>query len=97
MKLKVITGPGSEFMNLMKGRIAATDRPGIEDKRFGAAGLVHGSLLDLYWAADIVEKACSCRLALVQGSCPQHVQLLAFFGKQSEVEAGAGALRAAME
>ena len=97
MKLRVITRPGPAFMEMILARIPASERQDLQEMRYGAAGLCHGNLLDLFWAADIVEKACTCHPVLVQGSCPQHIQMLAFFGKQSEVAAGAGALKAAME
>jgi hypothetical protein len=85
MKIKLIKAPTKSFLEMMLSNIRTSDRKRLEGNKWGAVGLVQSKLIDLYWAADIAEKASTVRTALVMGNCPQHIQMLAIFGKQMAV------------
>ena len=86
MKIRLIKAPQQEFIRLLMSNLKSNERQPIENRKWGAVGLVQSSLIDLYWAADTAEKASLVSIALVQGSCPQHTQMLAVFGKQADVQ-----------
>lgn len=85
MKIKLIKAPTKSFLEMMLSNIRTSDRKRVKDSQWGAVGLVQAKLIDLYWAADIAEKASIVRTVLVMGNCPQHIQMLAIFGKQMAV------------
>ena len=85
MNIKLIKAPTKSFLEMMFTNIRASDRKRVGDDQWGAVGLVQAKLIDLYWAADIAEKASTVQTALVMGNCPQHIQMLAIFGKQMAV------------
>ena len=85
MKIELIKAPKKSFLEMILSNIRISDRKRVEGSQWGAVGLVQAKLIDLYWAADIAEKASTVRTALVMGNCPQHIQMLAIFGKQMAV------------
>jgi hypothetical protein len=72
---------------MLLNNIRPAERRKVEDSRWGAVGLVQARLIDLYWSADVAEKASNVVTALVMGNCPQHIQMLAIFGQQAGVRA----------
>ena len=86
MKTTLIKAPTKSFLEMILSNIRTSDRKRVKDSQWGAVGLVQAKLIDLYWAADIAEKASTVRTALVMGNCPQHIQMLAIFGKQMAVQ-----------
>ena len=93
MKVRLIKAPHKGFLGLLVGNMKTQDRSPIEGRKWGAVGLVQSSLIDLYQAADIAEKASPVSVALIQGSCPQHTQMLAVFGRQADVQAALSKIR----
>lgn len=87
MKIELIKAPTDAFLEMILVNVRFPDRERLEGIHWGAVGLVQANLINLYWAADLAEKASNVKTALVFGSCPQHIQILAIFGKQAEVEA----------
>jgi hypothetical protein len=87
MKIELIKAPTDAFLEMILVNVRFPDRERLEGVHWGAVGLVQANLINLYWAADLAEKASNVKTALVFGSCPQHIQILAIFGKQAEVEA----------
>lgn len=86
MKIKLVKAPTASFLKMMLNNIRVSERKRLEDVQWGAVGLVQSKLIDLYWAADIAEKASTVKTALVMGNCPQHIQMLAIFGKLMAVK-----------
>jgi len=82
----LISSPTSSFIEMLMSNISPTTRKLLEGIHWGAVGLVQARLIDLYKASDLAEKGSNVRVALVFGSCPQHTQMLAIFGKQAEVK-----------
>ncbi|UCD31046.1 MAG: hypothetical protein JSW04_05190 [Desulfobacterales bacterium] len=85
MKVKLIKAPTASFLEMILNNIRVPERKRLEGGQWGAVGLVQAKLIDLYWASDIAEKASTVQTALVMGNCPQHIQMLAIFGKQMAV------------
>jgi len=95
MKIELIKAPTDAFVEMMLINLRSPDRKRLEGMHWGAVGLVQANLIDLYWAADLAEKASKVETALVLGSCPQHIQMLAIFGNQAEVAAALRTIKAA--
>jgi hypothetical protein len=87
MRIELIRSPTESFLQMLLNNIRPPERKRIETTRWGAVGLVQARLIDLYWAADVAEKASQIVTALVMGNCPQHIQMLAIFGQQAGVRA----------
>jgi len=95
MKIELIKAPTDAFLEMVLINVRSPDRERLEGIHWGAVGLVQANLINLYWAADLAEKASNVKTALVLGSCPQHIQMLAILGKQAEVEAALDKIQAA--
>lgn len=86
MRFELIKAPREEFLQALYVNIKLPERQQLSCGQWGAVGLIQGPLIDLYWALDATAKASNVMASLVSGSCPQHVQMLALFGKQAEVQ-----------
>ena len=86
MRIELIKAPREEFLQALSANIKTSDRQLLAKTQWGAVGLIQGPLIDLYWALDATAKASNVVAALVSGSCPQHIQMLAVFGKQADVQ-----------
>lgn len=93
MRIRLIKAPQQGFLRLLLANLRTHERLPLEETKWGAVGLVQGPLIELYHAADDAEKASPITMALVQGSCPQHTQMLAIFGKQADVAAALEKIR----
>jgi hypothetical protein len=72
---------------MLFNNVRPSERKRFEGGRWGAVGLIQARLIDLYWSADVAEKASNVVTALVMGNCPQHIQMLAILGQQAAVSA----------
>ena len=68
MKIELIKAPTKTFLEMILNHIRTPERKRLEGSQWGAVGLVQAKLIDLYWAADIAEKASTVRTALVMGN-----------------------------
>lgn len=93
MKIQLIKAPTDRFLEMLLINVRSPEREQLAGVRYGAVGLVQTSLVNLYRAADLAEKASNVKTALVFGSCPQHIQMLAIFGKHAEVNAALDKVR----
>lgn len=93
MQIELIKAPQQVFLQMLLGSIRPLERKPLEETQWGAVGLVQAKLIDLYWAADAATKASNVCTALVMGSCPQHIQMLAVFGKQMAVQTALDKIR----
>ena len=93
MRMEIINGPGESFLEMLTVNLRPADRKRVEGRHWGAVGLVQSKLIDLYRAADAAEKAAPVVTVLVLGNCPQHIQMLAVLGGQSDVDSAMARLR----
>ena len=87
MRTEIIRAPTESFLEMLVDNVRPTERKRLEDKHWWAIGLVQAKLIDLYWAADVAEKASNVVTVLVMGNCPQHIQMLAIAGHEAGVQA----------
>ena len=87
MRIELIRSPTESFLQMLLNNVRPSERKRVEDSRWGAVGLVQGRLIDLYWSADVAQKASNVVTTLVMGNCPQHIQMLAIYGQQAGVQA----------
>ncbi len=93
MRIELIRAPTGSFLRMLLNNVHPLDRKHLEGMQWGAVGLIQAKLIDLYWAADAAEKASNVKTALVIGSCPQHIQMLAILGQQAGVQAALDKIR----
>lgn len=86
MSIELITAPTAVFLEMLFNNVRPSDRKRLEGVRWPAVGLLQARLIELYRAADTAQKASDVDVALVMGNCPQHIQLLAIFGKTAAVK-----------
>lgn len=86
MRCELVKAPREEFLQALSANIKTPERQVLAGTQWGAVGLIQAPLIDLYWALDATAKASNVVAALVSGSCPQHIQMLAIFGKQADVQ-----------
>ena len=86
IKIELIKAPTKAFLEMILNNVRLPDRKRLENIHWGAVGLIQAKLIDLYKATDLAEKASDVMTALVLGNCPQHIQMLAIFGKQAGVK-----------
>ena len=70
---------------MLERRMPADVRGRLQERPFDAVGLVQASVPDLYYFADLAQKAASVFTVELFGSCPQHITTLAVFGETSAV------------
>ncbi len=93
MRTEIIRAPSDAFLEMLVDNVRPAQRKRLEGRHWGAIGLVHARLIDLYWAADVAEKASNVATALVMGNCPQHTQMLAIAGHESSVQSAMAKIR----
>lgn len=86
MKIEIIQGPSKTFLKMLMNSISAAHRDPLQSRQWGAVGLVQATLIELYFSADLAEKASDVQTVLVSGNCPQHIQMLAVLGNQAAVK-----------
>ncbi len=85
MKIEIINGPTRAFLEMLTNSIGPMHRDTIQTTQWGAVALVQAMLVELYFSADLAEKASDVKTVLVSGSCPQHIQMLAILGNPAAV------------
>lgn len=93
MRIEIIRAPSASFLEMLLNNVRPPERKRLEGERWGAIGLVQGKLINLYWSADVAEKAGNVLTVLVMGNCPQHIQMLAIAGQEAGVEAALAAIK----
>ncbi len=93
MKIEIVQGPSKTFLKMLMNSISPMYRDSIQSMQYGAVGLVQSTLIDIYFSADLAEKASDVKTVLVSGNCPQHVQMLAVLGNQAAVNAAMDKIR----
>lgn len=87
MKIEIINGPTEAFQKMLMNSVSPLYRDAIQPMQWGAVGLIQARLIEIYFSADLAEKASDVKTALVSGNCPQHIQMLAILGNPAAVKA----------
>lgn len=95
LNARIIRAPHPDVIAMLKRRLTPDCRAQLTDLSFSAVGLVQTSIPNLYFFADVAQKASGVYTAELLGSCPQHITTLAFFGETSAVETAMQAIRTA--
>jgi hypothetical protein len=93
MNARIINAPRPEVMHMLERRMPAEARARLQEGPFNAVGLVQTNLTDLYYFADLAQKASNVFTVELSGSCPQHITTLALFGETSAVHTAIQAIR----
>lgn len=92
MKCRVINAPRPEVVRMLERRMPAEARTRLGERPVEAVGLVQTSVVDLFFYADLAQKASNVFATELSGSCPQHITTLAVFGETSAVQAAMQAI-----
>lgn len=84
MDIRIIRSPSPGTIALLEKRRSNAGKESLD--AVGAIGLVQGKLVDMIVAADIAQKAAGVTVDDIQGTCPQHMIVLAIFGDTASVE-----------
>lgn len=91
----IIRAPRPGTVSLLYRRMAHETRKDIENKKFDAVGLIQTDLPNLFYLADVGQKAGAVLAFEITGNCPQHINTVAFFGDTAAVNAAIAAVKAA--
>ena len=83
---RIIYNPGKMVMQMFYRKMSIESRKEVEQHHFNAIGLVQTSVASVLYYADRVAKTSNVLPIEINGSCPQHITTLAFFGETSAVE-----------
>jgi BMC domain. len=92
---RVIRAPRPATIALLVRRVAKEARAQVTDRHFDAVGLIQTDLPNLFYYADVGQKAGNVVAVEILGNCPQHVSTVAFFGSNEAVDATMEAIVAA--
>jgi len=92
MNVRIINAPRPDVVDMIAGRMRADARARLKEERFDSIALVQTTIADLFYYADLAQKAAAVFTAELFGSCPNHVTTLAFFGETSAVRTAAQAI-----
>ena len=92
-RIRFIKSPLDNTIKLLAKRMDRDEREEVLRKRWGAVGLVHSQLVDLFVMADTAEKNANVVVREIKGICPQHFSMIATFGDTSSVEAALNSIR----
>ena len=94
MNCRIINAPLPEVLHMLERRIPLDMRARIKGHSFDAVALIQTSVPDLFFYADLAQKASGVFAVELFGSCPQHISTLAVFGETSAVTAAVQAIEA---
>lgn len=83
---RIIYNPGKLVMNMFYRKMNQESRKELTERKFDAVGLFQTSVTGVLYYADRVAKTSNVYPVEINGSCPQHITTLAFFGETSAVE-----------
>jgi len=93
---RIIHAPSAEVKEMIVRRMPASARAGLEGVRIDAIGLIQANICNIFFYADIAQKAAAIYPAELHGSCPQQIVTLALFGDVSAVQSAMKAIGANM-
>ena len=83
---RIIYNPGDAVVKMFKRKMNAESRSELESRKFNAIGLYQTTVASILYYADRVVKISNVYPVEINGSCPQHITTLAFFGETTAVE-----------
>ncbi|TEB05430.1 BMC domain protein [Pelotomaculum schinkii] len=90
---RIILAPGAAVIEMLCRRIHHEAKAKLEAHHFDAVGLIQTNIPNLYYYADIGQKAGNVLPIEINGNCPQHFSTLAFFGDTAAVSAAMQAVK----
>ncbi len=85
MNARIINAPQPDVLQMLQRRMPPHGRAWMREHRVDAVGLMQVSVTDLFFFADVAQKAADVFIVEVFGTCPQHVTTLAVMGETSAV------------
>jgi hypothetical protein len=92
MNSRIINAPRRDVVRMLERRMPKEAREELQKRSFTAVGLVQTSIPNLYYYADIAQKASNVFVTELTGNCPQNITSLALFGETSAVKAALSAV-----
>ena len=83
---RIIYNPGKLAMQMFYRKMNAESREELKQRKYDAVGLFQTTVSGILYYADRVAKTSNVFPVEINGSCPQHITTLAFFGETSAVE-----------
>ena len=83
---RIIYNPSKLVMNMFYRKMNADSRNELQGRKYEAVGLFQTTVAGVLYYADRVFKTSNVYPVEINGSCPQHITTLAFFGDTSAVE-----------
>ncbi len=97
LNIRIIRAPRPGTMSMLFRRMTRESRKEVENRKFDAIGLIQTDLPNLFYLADIGQKAGAVQAFEITGNCPQHINTVAFFGDTAAVNAAIAAVRNAYD
>ncbi len=82
----IIYNPGRYVMKMFMRKMNKESQEDLKERRYDAVGLFQTSVAGILYYADRVAKTSNVLPVEIQGSCPNHITTLAFFGETAAVE-----------
>lgn len=83
---RIIYNPGKLVMKMFYRKMNQESRQELQERKYDAVGLFQTTVAGVLYYADRVAKTSNVYPVEINGSCPQHIITLAFFGETSAVE-----------
>lgn len=83
---RIIYNPSKFVLSMFYRKMNAESREEVQKRKFEAIGLFQTTVPGILYYADRVFKTSNVYPVEINGSCPQHITTLAFFGDTSAVE-----------
>lgn len=94
LSFTIINRPSKSVMTLLKNRIHDKGvKDWLTDGKIEAVGLIQGPLGSIIAAMDVAEKTSDVEVAEINGTCPQHIVLIAIMGDTASVNASMEAVK----
>jgi len=94
LSFTIINRPSKSVMTLLKNRIHDKGiKDWLADGKIEAVGLIQGPLGSIIAAMDVAEKTSDVEVAEINGTCPQHIVLIAIMGDTASVNASMEAVK----
>ncbi|MGI6677700.1 MAG: BMC domain-containing protein [Dehalobacterium sp.] len=97
LNTRIIHAPRPGTISLLYRRMAHEIRKDILNKKYDAIGLIQTDLPNLFYLADVGQKAGAVLAFEITGNCPQHINTVAFFGDTAAVSAAIAAVKNAYD
>ena len=83
---RIIYNPSESVMKMFYRKMNAESREELKSRKFDAVGLLQTTVAGVLYYADRAFKTSNVYPVEINGSCPQHITTLAFFGETTAVE-----------